>query len=71
MTPFDQVVAIKQVNAAYRSALRHPVANEDRLRELGVQKGLDNRYHPRIVALGGDHTIVSPLITTLKMRADQ
>jgi agmatinase len=29
--------------------------------ELGMAKGLDGEYHPRVIALGGDHTIVRPL----------
>lgn len=60
VTPFDQAVAIKQVKAAYRSMLHHPVASPLRMEGLGMQKGLDGEYHPRIIALGGDHTIVRP-----------
>lgn len=62
VTPFDGAVAIQQVKAAYRSALRHPVVNEQRMKELNFQKGLDGEYHPRIIALGGDHTIVLPIL---------
>ncbi len=58
MTPFDPSVAIKQVKAAYRSMLQHPVASEDTMKGLNMQRGLDGQYHPRIIALGGDHTIV-------------
>jgi agmatinase len=42
--------------------LNHPVANPGKMAELGMAKGLDGEYHPRIVALGGDHTIVCPLL---------
>jgi agmatinase len=42
--------------------LNHPVATPQKMAELGMQKGLDGEYHPRIIALGGDHTIVSPLL---------
>ena len=59
VTPFDPVTAIKQDSAAYRSALRHPLVNEHRMKELNMRKGLDGKYHPRIIAMGGDHTIVS------------
>lgn len=31
------------------------------MKELGYVKGLDGEYHPRMVTLGGDHTIVSHL----------
>ena len=62
VTPFDGASAIRQVKAAYRSALRHPVTNPAEFERLNVQKGLDGKYHPRIVALGGDHTIVLPIL---------
>ncbi|WVQ80704.1 agmatinase [Cryptococcus sp. DSM 104549] len=62
VTPFDPAVAIKQVNSAYRSMLHHPVVSEERMEELHMQKGLDGKYHPRIIALGGDHTIVLPIL---------
>lgn len=29
------------------------------MKDLGYAKGLDGEYHPRMVTLGGDHTIVS------------
>lgn len=38
--------------------LNHPVANPGKMAELGMAKGLDGEYHPRVIALGGDHTIV-------------
>jgi len=62
VTPFDGASAIRQVKAAYRSALRHPVTNPAEFERLNVQKGLDGKYHPRIVSLGGDHTIVLPIL---------
>jgi agmatinase len=58
VNPFDQVTAIKQINAAYRSMLSHPVASESAMASLNMQRGLDGQYHPRIISLGGDHTIV-------------
>jgi agmatinase len=32
------------------------------MKELNYAKGLDGEYHPRIVSLGGDHTIVLPIL---------
>lgn len=58
MSPFDSAIAIKQIKAAYSSMLNHPVATPQKMAELGMAKGLDGEYHPRIIALGGDHTIV-------------
>jgi len=43
--------------------LNHPVANPGKMAELGMAKGLDGEYHPRVIALGGDHTIVSAFIS--------
>ncbi|ORY35762.1 putative arginase [Naematelia encephala] len=65
VTPFDPAIAVKQVNAAYRSMLQHPVASETTMTKLNMQRGLDNLYHPRIIALGGDHTIVLPILSAI------
>ncbi|WRT66092.1 uncharacterized protein IL334_003045 [Kwoniella shivajii] len=62
VTPFDPATAIKQVKAGYKSVLHHPVVNEEEMKRLHMQKGLDGEYHPRIIALGGDHTIVLPIL---------
>ena len=52
---------MKQINAAYRSMLRRPVQNSSEFDRRSMAKGLDGEYHPRLIALGGDHTIVSLL----------
>jgi agmatinase len=64
VSPFDSAIAIKQIKAAYSSMLNHPVANPGKMAELGMAKGLDGEYHPRVIALGGDHTIVRPLLSS-------
>lgn len=58
MTPFDPATAIKQINSAYRSLLHHPVVSPEKMQTLNMQRGLDGNMHPRIISLGGDHTIV-------------
>ena len=58
VSPFDKDVAMKQINAAYRSMLRRPVQNPSEFERRNMAKGLDGAYHPRVIALGGDHTIV-------------
>ena len=58
MTPFDPATALKQINAAYRSLLHHPVVSPEKMQNLNMQRGLDGKIHPRIITLGGDHTIV-------------
>jgi agmatinase len=50
--------------------LNHPVASEEKMKELNMQKGLDGEYHPRIISLGGDHTIVSGLAAGGAWRED-
>lgn len=61
ITPFDPAAAIPQIKAAYSSLLRRDVLNETVFEELGFARGLDGKMHPRIVSLGGDHTIVRPV----------
>jgi arginase family enzyme len=71
VSPFDSAIAVKQIKAAYSSMLNHPVATPQKMAELGMQKGLDGEYHPRIIALGGDHTIVRvPVTFSSKSRAE-
>jgi arginase family enzyme len=61
VTPFDNYVAIDQMQAAYETLLFRPVKTLSAdipggLKTSTISKdGLD---HPRIVTLGGDHTIV-------------
>ena len=63
--PNDPAVAIDQVRAAYSSLLSRKVVSPKRMADLGYAKGLDGEYHPRMVTLGGDHTIVSEKIRGL------
>jgi len=58
ISPFDPSIAIPQVQAAYASLLSRKVANASAFQGLGFAEGLDGRLHPRIISLGGDHTIV-------------
>ncbi|KAJ9111114.1 hypothetical protein QFC19_001313 [Naganishia cerealis] len=55
--PNDPAVAIDQVRAAYSSLLSRNVVSPGRMNDLGYAKGLDGKFHPRMVTLGGDHTI--------------
>lgn len=63
VTPFDTAVAIQQIKAAYSSLLHRHVVSPDAMESLGMIRGLDGEYHPRLVALGGDHTIVSLVLS--------
>ncbi|KAI5453497.1 hypothetical protein NCC49_005972 [Naganishia albida] len=63
--PNDPAIAIDQVRAAYSSLLSRKVVSPERMKDLGYAKGLDGEYHPRMVTLGGDHTIVLPILQSL------
>ena len=65
VSPFDPSVAISQIRAAYLSMLHHPVMSPDAMSRAGMIRGLDGELHPRIVSLGGDHTIVLPVLEAL------
>ncbi|EFX02050.1 arginase family protein [Grosmannia clavigera kw1407] len=54
ITPFDAAHAFKQMEQAYRQILYHPTSE---------QNGWEN---PRIISLGGDHSIVLPILRSLK-----
>ncbi|EAW11080.1 agmatinase [Aspergillus clavatus NRRL 1] len=54
ITPFDAAHAFKQMEQGYRQVLYH---------ETNVTEGWK---HPRIISLGGDHSIVLPILRSLK-----
>lgn len=54
ITPFDAAHAFKQMEQGYRQVLYHKT-NET-----------DGWTHPRIISLGGDHSIVLPILRSLK-----
>ena len=59
VSPFDNEVAIDQMETAYTTLLGRSVANSSAQSNAQMSTlALDGRPHPRIVSLGGDHTIV-------------
>ena len=54
ITPFDAAHAFKQMEQGYRQVLFHPTS---------TRNAWD---HPRLVSLGGDHSIVLPILRSLK-----
>lgn len=58
-------MAIEQIEDAYLSLLQRPVANPDKFGAHTTVKGLDGKFHPLVVGLGGDHTIVLPVLRAL------
>src|ERR1700761_6903823 len=63
ITPMDNAKAIDQMEAAYATLLSRPVkggaTSAYKSRTAAFAK--DGEEHPRLITLGGDHTIVGPL----------
>ncbi|GAA6042679.1 hypothetical protein JCM8097_003741 [Rhodosporidiobolus ruineniae] len=66
VSPYDNSLALDMMEAAYSSLLSRPVKT-DWTQENGGTKALtlDGQEHPKIVSLGGDHTIVLPILRSL------
>ncbi|KAJ7664935.1 arginase family-domain-containing protein [Mycena rosella] len=56
ISPFDNALAVDQMEVAYSTLLSRPTV---------AKSGLGGVTHPRIVSLGGDHTIVLPILRAL------
>ncbi|EMD68963.1 hypothetical protein COCSADRAFT_130195 [Bipolaris sorokiniana ND90Pr] len=54
ITPFDAAHAFKQMEQGYRQVLYH------------LTSSTNSWEHPRIISLGGDHSIVLPILRSLK-----
>ncbi|KAJ7201374.1 Arginase/deacetylase [Mycena pura] len=62
INPFDNALAVDQMEVAYTTLLSRPTVGKSGLnRKLGISR-VDL---PRIVSLGGDHTIVLPILRAL------
>ncbi|KAK4051828.1 hypothetical protein OIV83_002533 [Microbotryomycetes sp. JL201] len=64
MSPYNPTLALDQLQVAYESLLSRPVANPQIARQID-SLALDGSKHPRLVAMGGDHTIVLPILRAL------
>ncbi|KAL0570842.1 hypothetical protein V5O48_011114 [Marasmius crinis-equi] len=62
INPFDNALAVDQMEVAYSTLLKRPIATPEKANPnlIATQNG-----HPRIVSLGGDHTIVLPILRSL------
>ncbi|EIN09870.1 agmatinase [Punctularia strigosozonata HHB-11173 SS5] len=58
MVLFDNKVALRQLEIANKELLAHEAARSFSNRSLA----LDGKFHPRVLTLGGDHTITLPLL---------
>lgn len=69
VTPYDNTFAIKQIEEGHRALLHrtpHSALPNDTLTgEPLVPISRDGKHHPRVITLGGDHTIVLPLLRSI------
>jgi len=63
ISPFDNALAVDQMEVAYATLLNRKIASKTPGKNSVL--GVDGREHPRIVSLGGDHTIVLPILRAL------
>lgn len=61
VSPFDNALAIDQMEVAYNTLIGRPTTHLTGTQPLGK----DGAEHPRIISLGGDHTIVLPILRSL------
>ena len=69
VTPYDNTHAIKQIEDGHKELLhRTPFSalpNDSLTGAPLVPLAKDGKHHPRVITLGGDHTIVLPLLRSI------
>ncbi|KAF8486711.1 Arginase/deacetylase [Gautieria morchelliformis] len=65
VSPFDNALAVEQIEAAYTTLLERPIASQKQGTFSSAHLARDGKEHPRIISLGGDHTIVLPILRSL------
>ncbi|KAI0756872.1 Arginase/deacetylase [Daedaleopsis nitida] len=66
VNPFDNALAVDQMEVAYSSLLaRSPVGGMSTRASVTKRFAKDGQQHPRVISLGGDHTIVLPILRAL------
>ncbi|KAG9222365.1 hypothetical protein CCMSSC00406_0002700 [Pleurotus cornucopiae] len=65
VNPFDNALAVDQMEVAYSTLLDRPVPIKEQASKASWVKAQDGLIHPRIISLGGDHTIVLPILRSL------
>ncbi|KZP31570.1 agmatinase [Athelia psychrophila] len=69
VTPYDNAFAIKQIENGHKSLLQRPafspLGNDSVTGEPLVPISKDGKHHPRIITLGGDHTVVLPILRSI------
>ncbi|KAK5062640.1 hypothetical protein LTR84_004713 [Exophiala bonariae] len=61
VTPYDNAHAYKQMEQGYRMLLHKPVTQT-----ASSPPSLDKVTHPRLISMGGDHSIMLPILRSLK-----
>jgi agmatinase len=68
-SPYDNKYAIQQIEDGHKSLLQRtafsPLGNDSLTGDPLLPISLDGKNHPRIITLGGDHTIVLPLLRSI------
>ncbi|KAF8494493.1 agmatinase [Gautieria morchelliformis] len=76
VNPYDNTLALKQIQDAHRDLLHRTPAtslkdqyialrDSEPSNDTWIPVSIDGKEHPRIVTLGGDHTIVLPLLRSI------
>ncbi|KAI0784994.1 arginase family-domain-containing protein [Abortiporus biennis] len=66
VSPFDNALAVDQMQVAYSTLLSRSRASGVPFPTNSLEPlALDGQEHPRIITLGGDHTIVLPILRSL------
>jgi agmatinase len=69
VTPYDNNFAIRQIEEGYKNLLQRdafsPLGYDAVSGEALVPLSLDRKHHPRVITLGGDHTIVLPILRSI------
>jgi agmatinase len=65
VSPFDNALAMDQIEVAYSTLLARPSTHRGESNPITSLFANDGVEHPRIVSLGGDHTIVLPILRSL------
>ncbi|TDL19593.1 agmatinase [Rickenella mellea] len=69
VTPYDNKHAIQQIEDGHKALLHRrtfsPLGNDSLTGEPLIPISADGKNHPRVITLGGDHTIVLPLLRSI------
>jgi agmatinase len=69
VTPYDNQYAVEQIEQGHKTLLHRsafsPLGNDSVTGEPLHTISLDGKHHPRIITLGGDHTIVLPILRSI------